>query len=297
VLAAIEVLACPPVCLGPWLDNPYELVSLWDIVQHFMAWQLAQALDQIREFECELQIRIIAGAGSVPLPSAKITQIKSFVRYWNLQFKVIELQGAIERIDGPLRLCLQANQVTGDALATELRVLRESVEAELKYRRFTFVPMDKARLLDGVDAAWESIWQKVPQSKTDAKEAVFCYALGRNTACVFHLMRVAEHGLRVLAKKVGAKLTHKGKNQPIEFADWDKVITEINGKTGTARALPHGAKRATQLKFYSDAADHCLYMKELRNEISHARTDYNPGEALGALQRVHGFMIFLSRGL
>ena len=49
--------------------------------------------------------------------------------------------------------------------------------------------------------------------------------------------------LRAVAKKFHVRLTHKGKNDPIEFADWEKVINGIKNKISSARALAHGAKR------------------------------------------------------
>jgi hypothetical protein len=168
------------------------------------------------------------------------------------------------------------------------------VQSELKYRRFVFVPTDKAKLSDGMDQTWGLLWAKFPEIRIDVEEAIYCYVLGRNTSCVFHSMRVAEHGLRRLAKRVGVRLKHKGINHPIEYADWDKIITGIKNKLDEARLLPQGPKRAASIQFHSDAADHCLYMKETRNGISHTRTCYNGPEALGTLERVKGFMEFLA---
>jgi hypothetical protein len=104
-------------------------------------------------------------------------------------------------------------------------------------------------------------------------------------------MRVAEHGLRALAKKLRVALTYKGKHQPIEFADWEKMITAIRNKVNTARETFSGKKRAETIQRYSDLADHCSYMKDIwRNEVSHTRKPYVDREALIVLQRVRGFM-------
>ena len=107
-------------------------------------------------------------------------------------------------------------------------------------------------------------------------------------------MRMAEHGLRTLAKRLHVKLTHKGLNQPIEFADWEKVITGIKNAIIVARTKPHSKRRADLIAFYSDAADHCLYLRDIwRNEISHTRRRYNDDEALTALNRVKDFIELL----
>jgi hypothetical protein len=168
----------------------------------------------------------------------------------------------------------------------------------LAYRRFAFVQASKAKPLDEVSKDWAVVWQRFPQTKIDAEHAVECYALEQNTACIFHLMRVAELGLRDIAKKVGVKLTDKGKPQPIEYATWDKVINGIKTRLTAAHAKPKSERRSRQLQFYADAADQCTYIREMwRNEVSHTRKSYNDGEALGVLGRVRDFMSLLAGGL
>jgi hypothetical protein len=90
-------------------------------------------------------------------------------------------------------------------------------------------------------------------------------------------MRVAEYGLRSLAKRLGVMVTHRGARQRIEDADWDKVITAIKNKIDSIRHLTIGPRRKAQLELYSDAADHCLFMRDIyRNKISHTQKPYKP---------------------
>lgn len=82
---------------------------------------------------------------------------------------------------------------------------------------------------------------------------------------------------------------------PIESGTWDKVITACKGKIDAIRKKPIGPKKQAQLEFYSDAGDHCLFMKDIwRNNISHTRKPYNKPEALAVLERVRDFMKFLA---
>ena len=111
-------------------------------------------------------------------------------------------------------------------------------------------------------------------------------------------MRVAEHGLRIIAKKlqIASALKHKGHIIPIDHAEWQKVIDAINNKLNKLRLLSAGPKRAAQLEKFSDAGQHCLFMKDIwRNTVSHARKPYNESEAKAALDRVHGFMQFVTK--
>ncbi len=133
----------------------------------------------------------------------------------------------------------------------------------------------------------------------DLTETSECLIAGRSTACIFHLMRAAEHGIRVLANKFAVELTDTGKLCPIEAATWDKIICAIkNSIDKSTRPLPKGSERTAQLALYSDAADHCTFMKDIwRNDLSHAGKPYLEPEALGAFNRVRDFMIFLANAL
>lgn len=158
------------------------------------------------------------------------------------------------------------------------------------------MPAAKTKKLADISKEWQEIWTKFPSSKEDSERAVDCYVLGQDTACVFHSMRVVEMGLRELAKNLQVKLTHKGKKQPIEFADWGTIINVAKTKISQVNALGPGPKRQAKLDFYADATDHCLFMKDIwRNTVSHARKAYNDSESLRALTRAHDFMLLLAR--
>jgi hypothetical protein len=209
----------------------------------------------------------------------------------------LDLSAAHQRIDQQLRISLR-DGLTYQQLEQEARVLRELVDNDPPFRRFAYVPDRKAQVSDKMGHEWAKAWEKIPASKTDTQEAVYCYALDRNTACVFHLVRVAEFGLRRLAAKLKVKITHTGKIVPIEFGEWDKVITAAKNQISAARGRPSGPKRQRLLEFYSDAADHCLFMKDIwRNNVSHTRKPYTELEALAVMGRVRDFMAFLAEHL
>ena len=173
--------------------------------------------------------------------------------------------------------------------------LRGLMINEMMGRLFLCVPDPQIRKYEGVQPMGKEVDEIFPKARYDIAEAFNCIALDRATAAVFHAMRVAEHGLRLLAKKLKVKLTHKGKPRPVESATWDMVITAIKNKITHAHTLPHGSRRQKQLTYYSDMADRCSYMKDLwRNDIMHTRKSFNVDEASGALQRVTDFMKLLA---
>lgn len=181
------------------------------------------------------------------------------------------------------------------ALNARLTTLLDGIDNNLKLRTFMFIPGDQAWYYENGFLFGKEFSDSFPRpALIETIEAGNCYAAGRWTACVFHCMRVVEYGLRKLAKMVGVKLTDKGRQCPIEYATWDKVITAIRNKIASTKTLPNGPRKQRRLEFYSRAADHCEYMKDIwRNEISHSRRRYNKAEALGVINRVREFVQLL----
>jgi hypothetical protein len=183
-------------------------------------------------------------------------------------------------------------------LARDFEQLRDDIVLELSCRKFAFIPPPNDQYFGQDKLFGAEVYEMFPDARADVKDAGDCLAASLPTACIYHLMRVAEHGLRRLAKKLRVGLTHTGKPMPIEFGEWDKVITAIRNKIADARKLPSGPKRQAKFEGYSNAADHCEYTKDIwRNNASHTRKPYKDAEAVNALERVRDFMQFLGKYL
>jgi hypothetical protein len=191
-----------------------------------------------------------------------------------------------------------STRLTWQQLSSELTVLRQAIEADLEKLLFIQVAPEKATLVNQLNREWDKVWESIPEARIDIEEAVSCYALERNTASVFHSMRVAERGLRGIARELKVKLTDKGKPVEIETGTWGKVLAQIRHKLQAEHQKAATKGREAQLRFYSQVADHCEYMRDIwRNEVSHAGRPYDEGEALGALNRVREFMLSLVKGM
>jgi hypothetical protein len=119
-----------------------------------------------------------------------------------------------------------------------------------------------------------------------------CIALEVNTAAVFHLMRVAEFGLRALARDRRIQIP---KGKPLELGSWEDIIKELE----KSEELIHGYKatlvREQQFEFYHSALMELRRFKNVwRNNIMHAREEYGREEALGVLHHVCPFMQILA---
>jgi len=188
---------------------------------------------------------------------------------------------------------ISETQILGD-----LETIRGMVRSELAIRKFLYIPKSHDDYLRKERLFGNDVYRTFPDARADLKSAGTAFAMELYSSCVFQLMRVAEHGLRELAWRLHVRLSSKGQFLPLDHADWNLVITGIRNEITRVRALPHGPKRQRQLEMYSDAADHCEYMKDIwRNTASHARKSYIKSEALATMDRVKAFMQFLSVSL
>lgn len=277
--------------------------SLLEIMQYFNVCHMFRALDLLEDVarRCEdvlwrPELQDVAARKNALITPEVRDHIKPNIQYLRMKCKECELTTALRRIDGPFRIGMQT-AMTFEEVVTQIRELKRDVDSDLEFRRFTFIPTDKAALLDNQDDRWTKAWKAVPASEQDTRDANLAYAHGLYTASVFHSMRVAEVGLRFIAKQLRITITDRGKKVPVEYGTWDKVITQCKNKITDQRKLPKNAANSQRLQRYSDAADHCGYMKDIwRNDVSHARKVYIQSEALVVLDRVSAFMQFLANG-
>jgi hypothetical protein len=186
-------------------------------------------------------------------------------------------------------------------LKDEIHVLWETMAPELADRRFAFVLSRNNHYLDdligapvrgakiGTSIVWTRIWKSFPSAKYECEEAVYCCVLERNTACVFHSMRIAEIGLRALARCMKVKLPKKKR---LEWAQWQEVLKEMRDKTDAIlRTTKAGPVKDETLEFYNGAIGQFYGFKdEFRNQVMHLRKTYDEFEAASALTRVRDFM-------
>jgi hypothetical protein len=225
------------------------------------------------------------------LPKAEKDRLKGFIEYSGQIAKRLELQAVHDRVEiftGKMRF-----RVTLSEVVAELMALREAIEKGVSYSCFYHYPPDKARVLLSFQTDWKAVIEQFPSTKEDASAAVDCWALGHNTACVFHLMRVAEHGLRALARERRVKLP---KNRPLEWGEWQAIISGISKQADIIASKRAGAPRDAALEFYRGALGEFYAFKDAyRNSVMHTRATYDEHQAQSAMLHVRGFMSRLSQ--
>ena len=164
------------------------------------------------------------------------------------------------------------------------------MKREMKTTRFFRFSSHTQSYFDVVDGFGKEVSEVFPSADYDIKEAGNCLALGRATACVYHSMRVLEHGLCALADKFDVPFEQKSWNDVIEPIE--KAIRQIKNQPDK----PSNWKDEEQ--FYSEAAAQFMHFKNAwRNYTAHRQSKYTEAEAEAILRHVRDFMRHLSKRL
>jgi hypothetical protein len=163
--------------------------------------------------------------------------------------------------------------------------LTARVMDELEESRFLHVAKEKAEYYRQGDLFGSEVGKKFPKAAEDIANAGTCFALGQNTACVFHLMRVMEHCVQRFGLKLRVEID-------VSRVSWHQIMLHVSRQID---ALPSGAKstkaRNARKQKYSGAASRLDHVRlAWRNDVMHPKATYDEAEALDVLTSVKTFV-------
>jgi hypothetical protein len=178
--------------------------------------------------------------------------------------------------------------ISPDDYRSESKILRETIEDEIKAVHCYYLTKESVALRSGLEKDWHKTFPAFPSAQVDIRSAVNCYATGNYTACVFHLMRVAEYGLRALARERKVSLP---RGRPLEWGTWESILAQLDKKIDIIANKKAGPARGKALEFYRGILNQFAAFKdEYRNNVMHTRAHYDAHQAKGALMHVREFM-------
>jgi hypothetical protein len=171
----------------------------------------------------------------------------------------------------------QANGTTIGDVMDAVHHLQTTIADEVDDKVFMFMPSDRAVYYDQQELLGREVSTKFPGIQFDIVEAGNCYATGRGTATVFHLMRIMETGVQAFGTKLGVALADE--------KNWQNILDEVNK---AIKALP--PKDPATVKMSQASAN--LYAVKLawRNEVMHPKDTYTLEEADNLIRQVKIFM-------
>lgn len=136
---------------------------------------------------------------------------------------------------------------------------------------------------------WEQVTKSFRSAYPDVVEAGKCLGLGRYTAAVFHVMRVAEVGLRAL----GASLNIASLD-PKANPTWDRILKKCDGELQKVRKDRNPEWLAKEEFFASPTANLHAVKNAWRNPTLHVEKHYEEDDARAIYSAVRTFMRHLS---
>jgi hypothetical protein len=192
----------------------------------------------------------------------------------------LTLQKQLERLQNIVPDKIYSLDVIRDRLAE----FGNNVAVELTSPRFYMIPADRSIYYEKPQQAFGQVaCDYYSDAKRDIEGAGRCFALDQWTACVFHLMRVLEHGLRDLNQRLGLP---DGDQE-----NWKNILDRAVKAITAMEQLPKTHQRDDDIHFYSHAASNFRLFKDAwRNYVSHSHTDYDEREAIQVWNSVSQFM-------
>ena len=235
----------------------------------------------------EMRVRARLNPSDTKIPSFIASQFNSLLTLIKAECKNLELnhtlgmafsieeryhRKAAEEIGGVF-----GRGYTEKDLLSDLDTLEMSFGNELGGQVIFRIASDKNSYFEKDDLFGSEVANAFPSATDNIRNAGTCFAVEQWDASAFHLMRVLERGLRVVAIRF---------NVPFQNATWNTIIQDIETSIGGINSS-FGADWREQRTFYSEVARHFRFLKDAwRNHIMHLGDDYDEGKALSVLRHV-----------
>jgi hypothetical protein len=232
--------------VAPW--DARRLWSLWDIMNRFSTHEWSESLWHLSQ---------ITQVASTSPPDQEVPNYIKFRTNWFLMkiANLADLSQMQETRDMAVRL---VNGLNGELptkcseLQWKLDSLLSQIQNESQKRIFVVIDYADARFFENDRLFGDTVYANFPTARDDIKESGNCLAAGRATACIFHLMRVAEIGLRVLAWDRRVRFL-KNPHIPIENRQWEEILIELEKSEAEIQKYKNTSAREAQLAFYHEA--------------------------------------------
>lgn len=288
--------------------NRYRLISLLDMLQ-FSAEEWNKVIRELDRLSSVLLGWQDAAAALLDGQKEKVTDpLQSIVRSCvtlHLDFSASYAEELIQRIERSVsnvenisilastgKLDVTREDALKIDVARELGILKKRVDDELKGRQFLALEPSKSRYYGQRHQFGRAVSDSFPSANRDIEESGNCFALDRRTACVFHLMRVMEVGLRVTADTL-----KDTRINPKTNPSWDSILKKFRQELEKPLSMREDEWKTDDV-FFSGVAATLMAVKDAwRNPTVHVESDYDEEQALDILNAVAAFMRHLAKKL
>ena len=220
----------------------------------------------------------------------------SEIKKWCVHLKLKESVKGIDRV-----LNLSDENFKRGEIAQIVGELHRRIKDELEDHCFLYLPPDKIEFYDNERPFGDNVYNNFPSVRKELKEAGNCLALGLNTACVFHLMRVVEVAGKMLLFHMGAtkhlpKVKGGKKIKAIDLCTWGDMNTAMREGLKAKKILANfSVKRKATYQFCNDAIESFgCFQIAWRDKVSHSNTVYDEYDAKKIMENTGRLMKHLA---
>jgi len=240
--------------------------------------ELAHAIDQLNWIECYGKRHSDKGERDDVVSETTRQEVISIIDNCSQQCLDTNLHDTFERINVDCRHHLETGKMTIHELEGHAIEIRHCMKRELFHRTFVLIPEDRASQVNKMRPRWNELFGKFDKITPDVEAALDCFAFGKDTAAVFHFMRIVEWGLRAFCIHLGfrnirSKIKASGKVQltPIEYTTWEIVLNQLQSKVDKKiiKLRRGSAKQKSQELYYPLLEEVKAFKEAWRNHVMH----------------------------
>jgi hypothetical protein len=271
-------------------------------VLRFYARDFVKLFEELEELKQQLSV-----LGKIRIPQKitvpKLQELLHLLTKIESHCKPLDLTYSIRQI-ARIENSLQRGGYTLPNVCQMLIALRERVDDELAARIFFSVETHDLYLFRVTEIPGrmelklprelfgDEVVGSFPSSLRDIEDASKTLAYGQGTACVFHLMRVLECGLRALAVSL-----NDSRINPKTNPSWENILSKCDEELQKPLAK-RSAEWKTDEPFFSSATANLRAVKDAwRNPTMHVEIFYDPEMAKDVWHSSRAFMRHLATKL
>lgn len=267
----------------------HKLVSLWDMIE-FCLRNLLNHLEALQRFiEGPLLDEMKRGRKHSRLSPAHLVFVLAMLDELTVDCIRLELAESRNRIRGiKLDRLLSSPPYSYELVSHALRNLYDCIVGEVKQCKFAYIPDDRSKYFERAALFGRRVFARFPSLRSEIRSAGNCYAAELHAGTVFYLMRVAERGMKKLARQLQVKTVKV--NVPLDEGTWREILKALLEKKISQESTARSKKRTDDLRFYGDLIMALEGFKPLRDAVSHDRARFTKGDSESAMRYVGDFM-------
>jgi len=270
----IEVMPLRPDC--PSKGNPVSLVSLLDMLR-FQGSSFVRASSLIAQLHSQVRHGVTPTRGSWDMVFSSLKDIR-------IECRILGLDATLAQIDRVENI-VGSDSINVDILANAIMEVNSRMTDELDARHLYGVDSVRAAYISSNQFS-RMVGERFPDAIADMDEAARCYAFERPTACIYHLMRVTEYGIKGVADLLGI-----ADHNP----SWEPIIRKIDAELKADYENRHFKGNQD---FLANASTHLHAVKVAwRNKAMHVEKINTMEHAKEIYDATCGFMRYVAENL